>query len=118
MTYCWFKYTVALFWFFVLFLFITEKHKVVRNTRTQTSPQESISSEESPLQTPLPRKRPPIPISRYDLPRSRAKGPRSDADGRTEKKARVRFESDIAPRLPSYKKEMTHKGKLVFLNRE
>ena len=85
---------------------------MVRNTRTQTSPQESISSEESPLQTPLPRKRPPIPMSRYDLPRSRAKGSRSDADMRAEKKARVRFESDIAPRLPSYTREMTHKGKL------
>ena len=88
---------------------------MVRNTRTQTSPQESISSEESPLQTPLPRKRPPIPISRYDWPRSRAKGPRSDADRRAEKKARVRFESDISPRLLSYKKEMTHKGRLVSL---
>ena len=87
---------------------------MVRNTRTQTSPQESISSEESPLQTPLPRKRPPIPMSRYDLPRSRAKGPRSDVDRRAEKEARVRFEAGIAPRLPSYTKEMTHKGKLKF----
>lgn len=103
---------------FQYFLFITEKHKVMRNTRTQTSPQESISSEESPLQTPLPRKRPPIPISRYDLPRSRAKGSHSDADRRAEKKARVRFESDVTPRLPSYMKEMTHKGKLVSLNKQ
>lgn len=87
---------------------------MVRNTRTQTSPQEFISSEDSPLQTPLPRKRPPIPMSRYDLPRSRAKGPRSDAYRRPEKGVRVRFESDIAPRLPSYVKEMTHKGKLKF----
>ena len=87
---------------------------MIRNTRTQTSPQESISSEESPLQTPLPRIRPPIPMSRYDLPRSRAKGPRSDTDRRAEKGAWVRFESDIAPRLPSYMKQMTHKGKIKF----
>lgn len=86
---------------------------MVKNTRTQTSPQESVSSEDSPLQTPLPRKRPPVPISRYDLPRSRAKGPRSDANRRAEKKARVRFEPDVSPGLPSYMKEMTHKGTLV-----
>ena len=53
-------------------------------------------------------------MSRYDLPSSRAKGPRSDVDRRAEKVARVRFESDIAPRLPSYMKEMTHKGKIKF----
>lgn len=55
-------------------------------------------------------------MSRYDLPRSRARGPRSDADRRAEKKAQVRFESYVGPRLPSYMKEMTHKGNLVSLN--
>lgn len=88
-----------------------EKHKVVKNTKTQTSPQESFTSEDSPLQTPLPRKRPPVPISRYDLPRSRAKGSRSDVNTKAEKKARVRFEPGVSPSLLSYKKDMTHKGR-------
>ncbi|XP_022791035.1 protein TALPID3-like [Stylophora pistillata] len=84
-----------------------EKEKVVKNTRTQTSPQNSMSSEDSPLQTPLPRKRPPVPISRYD----RVKGPRSDVNTRVEKKARVRFEPEVSPSLLSYKKDLTHKGR-------
>ncbi|XP_068730212.1 TALPID3 protein-like isoform X1 [Montipora capricornis] len=94
---------------------IFERHKLVRNTRTQTSPQESISSEESLLQTPLPRKRPPVPAvpdSYYDLSRSRAKGTRFDVDSRGEKKPRVHFQPDvIPPTVPSFKKEMTDKGR-------
>lgn len=93
--------------------FVSVKHKLVRNTRTQTSPQESISSEESLLQTPLPRKRPPVPAvpsSHYNLQRSRYKGTRFDVNSGGEKKARVRFEPDASPVLPSYKAEMTDKG--------
>ena len=103
----------AIMCFLFSFCFLLEKHKIVRNTRTQTSPQESVSSEESLLQTPLPRKRPPVPAvpdSYYDLPRSRSKGTRFDVDRRGEKKARVRFEPDVPPTLPSYMKEMTDKG--------
>ena len=96
--------------FFFQLLILIEKHKVVKNTKTQTSPQESFTSEDSPLQTPLPRKRPPVPISRYDLPRSRAKGPRSDVNTKAEKKARVRFEPEVSPSLLSYKNDLTHKG--------
>lgn len=88
-----------------------EKHKIVRNTRTQTSPQESVSSEDSPLQTPLPRKRPPIPISRSDLPRSRGHRPYPDVNRRGEKKAHVHFEPDVTTALPSYTREMTNKGR-------
>ena len=43
------------------------KRKLVRNTRTQTSPQVSNSSSEtssSPLETPLPRRRHPVPMTR------------------------------------------------------
>ena len=90
--------------------FIPEKCKLVRNTRTQTSPQESVSSEESPLRTPLPRKRPPIPTSRYNLPRSHANRLHSDVDRGVKRKARVRVEPDVSPTLPSYMNEMTDKG--------
>ena len=92
--------------FFFHLLILIQKHKVVKNT----SPQESFTTEDSPLQTPLPRKRPPVPISRYDLPRSRAKGSRSDVNTKAEKKARVRFEPEVSPTLLSYKKDLAHKG--------
>jgi hypothetical protein len=53
----------------------SSKFKIVKNTKTQTSPQDSsLLLSDSPLQTPLPRKRPPLPMSRDNLPRSRAKG--------------------------------------------
>ena len=95
---------------------ISESHKLVRNTRTQTSPQESVSSEDSLLQTPLPRKRPPVPAvpdSYHHLSNSRPKGRRFDVDMKGEKKPRVHFEPDVTPTLPSYTKEMTDKGNLV-----
>ncbi|XP_044179361.1 TALPID3 protein-like isoform X2 [Acropora millepora] len=91
-----------------------ESHKLVRNTRTQTSPQESVSSEDSLLQTPLPRKRPPVPAvpdSYHHLSKSRPKGRRFDVDMKGEKKPRVHFEPDVTPTLPSYTKEMTDKGR-------
>ena len=63
-------HNLARFHGFILIL-LGLKRKFIRNTRTQTSPQElssftSSSSSEiiSPLDTPLPRKRPPVPMSR------------------------------------------------------
>lgn len=98
--------------FHFIFCF-AEKHKIVRNTRTQTSPQESVLSEESPLQTPLPRKQPPMPMSRYDLPRSRSYSHRlrSDVSRRREKKEKVSFDQpDISPAEPTYIRQFTDKG--------
>lgn len=98
---------------FYFIFFFAEKHKIVRNTRTQTSPQESVLSEESPLQTPLPRKQPPMPMSRYDLPRSRSYSHRlrSDVSRRREEKEKMYFDQpDISPAEPTYIRQFTDKG--------
>ena len=97
----------------ISFHFFAERHKIVRNARTQTSPQESVLSEESPLQTPLPRKQPPMPMSRFDLPRSRpySHRPRSDVLRIREQKERVYFDQpDISSAEPTYIREFTDKG--------
>lgn len=97
--------------FHFIFFFFAEKHKIVRNTRTQTSPQESVLSEESPLQTPLPRKQPPMPMSRYAQPRSYSHRLRSDVSRRREKKEKVYFDQpDISPAEPTYIRQFTDKG--------
>ena len=99
----------------VLLLLISEpslKYTLVKNTKTQTSPRETVSPQESLLQTPLPRKRPPVPMSRHARPNSRSSG--SQPKHREQEK-RVHFDKparDFTP-MSLYNERTSNKGEKI-----